>query len=123
MKLTNQQLRRKLLEGMCDCAENMHMNAIFNQAIKVIDGWTPVDFKPGIADKFLFNKIIDERFEEIKKIARGQNPEYIINLGRRLYLESYCPGYAEFRQVTEKYIEEAIERYLNIEYSKRRPKK
>src|SRR3989344_3021428 len=113
-KINQQQLRRRLLEGMCRCAQMIHLHAVLNQIVGVIDGETPETFKPGVADKFLFNKIIDERFEEIEELAHGQNKQYINDLGERLYLESYCPRYGDFRVITKKDKREAKERYLEI---------
>ena len=59
-------LRKELLEGMCHCAENISTRREGGSFfLKFEEGYFPTSFKPGVADKFLFQRMIGENLPKI----------------------------------------------------------
>lgn len=75
----SQRIRKRLLDGMCHIAENIdgYYDFFINteSSLKVfstiyfVGNYCPTGFKPGVVDKFLFNKIIDDVFAREPIIA------------------------------------------------------
>jgi len=60
------ELRRGLLEGMCQCAENLSIEKMKgNFGLMFEAGYFPTSFKPSVADKFLFQRMIDDNLPKI----------------------------------------------------------
>lgn len=110
-----QKLRKELLEGMCRCAEEINMYFMYGCAlsgVKFIDGYVPEAFKPGVADKFLFNKIIDYVIEGIEKDGKDETNHDI--MGVSIMAKYYYPRYGTYKKMTrsdrEEYWREEINR-------------
>jgi len=86
---------------MIDCAENIR--GYYEAAAGLIfeDGYIPPEeFRPGVADRFLFSKIIDDDWERVLDIycCAPLHPRMI---GFGLMIEKYYPQYGTFRKMSE----------------------
>jgi len=93
-------LRRELLEGMCICAEYIDEVYYLGGMITGVDFYNsecPEPFKPGVADKYMFNRIIEANIDIIIKeleIKNITNPKMI---GAQLMIKHYYPQYGKWR--------------------------
>jgi hypothetical protein len=97
MNMDKGKLRRKLLEGMCFCAQEIA--DLYYTPISITfttDSECPKSFKPGVADKFLFGKIIDRVMDNITEelsVRWGTNPKV---MGVNIMATYYYPKYGEW---------------------------
>ena len=72
---TKEELRIQILGQMCDCAENISQYYLAGSPLTnmhFIEGMVPEAFKPGVSDKFLFNRIIDKIIDNFyQEISKG----------------------------------------------------
>lgn len=101
------QLRKELLEGMCYVADSTYEFYYISPPLTNMhftDSECPVPFKPGVADKFIFNKIIDT---VIDKIVIELKVEDILPRGNykmagmQIMAKYYWPQYGEWRKMPE----------------------
>ena len=118
-QIDQQQLRRRLLKGMCRCAEKIDLYYIYGPKFRnlhFIEGFVPENFKPGVADKFLFNKIIDEVISNIT--SELENDEFIHDeedlMGAEIMIKYYYPQYGSYKKITK----DGIRRYLEFRSKK-----
>lgn len=65
----------------------------------------PVAFKPSIADRFIFKKIVDDNLDKINEISI-YNPSYITGLSLGLLCRCYYPFYSEWKEMPTLFFEE-----------------
>lgn len=83
-------LRRELLAGMCEVAEEItdyYLQGPSYTNLYFMDSETPEAFKPGVADKFLFNMIINDSIETVEKDLEREKLEDMefISQSRKLF--------------------------------------
>lgn len=99
MSVNKIELRKKLLAGMCKCAEGISSFYYLGEdstSFYFNLNECPRAFKPNVADKFIFNKIIDKVIDEIikeKKYLKFTNPDVI---GASIMAQFYYPYYGEW---------------------------
>ena len=67
-----QALRRKLLEGMCNCAENVSRiwaQDLAGADIVFNDEYIPRAFKPNVNDKYIFNTLIEKEINKVYTVV------------------------------------------------------
>jgi len=68
--ITREELRRDILEGMCRCAENIDL-LFYSSPLLTNTHFEgrecPESFKPGVADKAMFLRIIEGVIENVLK--------------------------------------------------------
>lgn len=89
------ELRKELLEGMCHCSENISTRREDGGFFLTFEGgYFPTSFKPSVADKFLFQRMIDENLpkivEEREQQVSSRNP---ISMGYSIFVKRYLPQY------------------------------
>ena len=111
MKGDKDMLRKDLMGGICEAAEGImdfyscQGNGKDKAPILFVDRYCPLAFKPGLADKLLFMKIIDKCidnvFSEIRNnpSARINNRIVGIHLMRLFYWSYY--GWCDERELEE----------------------
>ncbi len=85
-------IRTELLEGMCRCAEEIALYRSWGNGIHFV-GETPTSFKPGVGDKFLFNKILDNILPEYEPDYIKKDPGGNRVLGAIIMSWFYYPNY------------------------------
>jgi len=88
-------LRKELLEGMCHCAENISTRRETGSFFLTFEeGYFPISFKPSVADKFLFQRMIEE---SLPKIVEEREQEISVGSpisgGYSIFVKRYLPQY------------------------------
>jgi len=100
--MDRKELKRKILEGMCRCAEAIaeyHAMGLGLSGIHFIGREVPEAFKPGTSDKMIFNQIIDGVIETIERDGINNTNWDII--GVSIMNLFYYPHYGTYRNGTE----------------------
>jgi hypothetical protein len=89
-------LRKAILRGMARCAIEVHDYYKNGPALTnlIFPHRCPLAFKPGVGDKYIFNRIIDEVIENIAQEDRHLTNEYIV--GAAVMGNFYYPEYEKF---------------------------
>ncbi|MDD5192363.1 MAG: hypothetical protein PHH54_03745 [Candidatus Nanoarchaeia archaeon] len=116
LELKKSELKTILLEQMCDIAERIDEFYYDSYILPPLTNThfngreCPEPFKPGVADKFIFNKIIDEVIDNVyNELFKG---EYQTSLmGLNVLTRFYYPQFGGWKIMPQLSIEE-INRYL-----------
>lgn len=96
-----EELRNQVFRQMCDCAENISTYYFWDvpfTGMHFIDGLVPETFKPGVADKFLFNKIIDGVIDNIyNELSNGELKTSL--MGTNVMVKYYYPQFGVWREM------------------------
>ena len=93
-------LRKEVFEGMCNCAEKIQDYSLFPNGILFPSGF-PLPFKPGVGEKFIFNKILDRLIDVLYRDWKEEgykltNPDMIAVNVMGIY---YYPYYGEWPKI------------------------
>ena len=102
--MDKKKFRKEVFEGMCTCAEEIHIafvDVIRSRAIRILDQ-CPEPFKPGLSDKLIFNKILDN---VVDTAWRDWNNTQKINrtmIGYNVMAKFYYPYYGNWMQAKKR---------------------
>ena len=84
--------QQRILENMCKIAEDIELYFDY----EILRGEKPKAFKPGVADKFLFRRIIEENLEQVEEsmIEKLKGDTHVTAINLMAYC--YYPVYGEF---------------------------
>ena len=97
VKINKIELRKLLLEGMCRCAEKIDIYFLIRSNIRFYGNECPEPFKPGTADKFIFNKIIDKVIDNVLQEYENDCKANIDTIGVGIMAKFYYPQYGNWR--------------------------
>ena len=95
------EFKNLLLEGMCRCAKEIDLYYLIGHSLSGVffcNQEYPEPFNPGVADKFIFNKILDNVIDNIfEEYKNPKNRHTFSMMGANIMAKFYYPYYGNWR--------------------------
>lgn len=101
------ELRKELLEGMCDSAKKISIycaSGIKLTNMRFDNFESPEAFKPGVADKFMFNQIINSVVDNIESELKKRDITNSKMIGTEIMSIYYYPYYSNWIKIDKENI-------------------